>query len=101
MREVSFVDPRTQQATITSVNLSLSQFATCYENIRYYPTSDHRTAFHQTAEIQSRMALWRGAADKLEGWLVQRFEQNAHLGKIGFTDVLRSLWESKEGHTAC
>ncbi|KAH9937394.1 MSF1-domain-containing protein [Fomitopsis serialis] len=71
VREVSFVDPRTQQATS-------------------HP--DHRTAFHQTAEIQSRMALWRGAADRLEGWLVQRFEQNAQLGKIGFTD---------EGHAAC
>ncbi|CCM00318.1 uncharacterized protein FIBRA_02348 [Fibroporia radiculosa] len=90
VREISFVDPRTRNATITSVNLSLSQFATCYESIRYTPTSDGRTAFVQTAEIQSRMALWRGAADKLEGWLVQRFEQNAQLGKVGFTDVLRS-----------
>ena len=101
VREVSFIDPRTQQATITSVNLSLSQFATCYENIRYSPTSDTRTAFHQSAEIQSRMALWKGAADKLEHWLVQRFEQNAQLGKMGFTDVLRSLWEAREGHAAC
>lgn len=101
VREVSFIDPRTQQATITSVNLSLSQFATCYESIRYSPTSDTRTAFYQSAEIQSRMTIWKGAADKLEHWLVQRFEQNAQLGKMGFTDVLRSLWESREGHVAC
>lgn len=43
------------------------------------------------------MTLWRSATDRLEHWLVQRFEQNAHLGKIGFTDVLRSMWEAKDG----
>lgn len=96
MREISFVDPATQNATITSVNLSLSQFATCFERIQYSPASSGRTAFSQTAEIQARMALWRTAADGLERWLVQRFEQNAHLGKLGFTDVLRTLWEERQ-----
>jgi hypothetical protein len=41
------------------------------------------------------MAIWRSAADGLERWLVQRFEQNANLGKLGFTDVLRTLWEER------
>ena len=35
-------------------------------------------------------------ADKLEVWLAERFEQNALRGKLGFSDVLRSLWEGKE-----
>ena len=96
VREVSFVDPATQTATITSVNLSLSQFATCYESIRYSPAPGGKTAFSQTAEIQARVALWRSAADKLENWLVQRFEQNAQLGKLGFSDVLRNMWENKQ-----
>ena len=96
MREISFVDPATQTATITSVNLSLSQFATCYENIRYSPAPGNRTAFIQTAEIQARVALWRSVADRLENWLVQRFEQNAQLGKLGFSDVLRNMWENKQ-----
>jgi len=96
VREVSFVDPAKQTATITSVNLSLSQFATCYESIRYSPASLGMTKFEQTAEIQARMALWRSAADKLENWLVQRFEQNAQLGKLGFSDVLRQLWETRQ-----
>jgi hypothetical protein len=39
------------------------------------------------------MVMWRTAADKLENWLAMRFEQNAQLGKVGFTDVLRQLWE--------
>jgi hypothetical protein len=102
VREISFIDSATQSATITSVNLSLSQFATCYERIRYSPAaSGEKTAFLQTAEIQARMALWRSAADRLEHWLVQRFEQNAQLGKVGFTDVLQSMWnDAKERHPA-
>jgi hypothetical protein len=32
---------------------------------------------------------------------VQRFEQNAQLGKVGFTDVLQSMWnDAKERHPA-
>ncbi|KAG6919587.1 hypothetical protein DXG01_004251 [Tephrocybe rancida] len=96
VREISFVDPSTQNATITSVNLSLSQFATCFERIQYSPMSHSRTSFSQTAEIQARMAVWRAAADGLERWLVQRFEQNAQLGKSAFTDVLRTLWEERQ-----
>jgi len=95
VREISFVDPASQRVTITSVNLSLSQFATCFEQIHYTPQTRTSTAFHQTAEIQARLSLWRSAADGLEKWLVQRFEQNAQLGKTGFTEILRNLWEER------
>ncbi|PAV22247.1 MSF1-domain-containing [Pyrrhoderma noxium] len=104
VREVSFIDPATQTCSITSVNLSLSQFATCNERILYSPSTSHprsQTAFSQTAEIQARMALWRSVSDKLEHWLAERFEQNALKGKLGFSDVLRSLWEGKEQHAVC
>ncbi|KAI0320448.1 MSF1-domain-containing protein [Amylostereum chailletii] len=93
VREISFVDPSTQSTTISSVNLSLSQFATCNESIRYSPTTDGHTRFEQIAEIEARVAMWRAATDKLEHWLADRFEQNAQLGKVGFSDVLRRLWE--------
>ncbi|TFK30754.1 MSF1-domain-containing protein [Coprinopsis marcescibilis] len=99
VREISFVDPATQNTTITSVNLSLSQFATCYEVVQYTPLTPNRTNFHQTAEIQARLALWRSAADGLEKWLVQRFEHNAQLGKTAFTDVLRTLWEERQAQS--
>ncbi|KAF8349792.1 PRELI-like family-domain-containing protein [Amanita rubescens] len=95
VREISFVDPANQNATMTSVNLSLSQFATCFEQVQYSPALPGRTSFSQTAEIQARMAMWRSAADGLERWLLQRFEQNAHLGKLAFSDVLRTLWEER------
>lgn len=103
VREVSFVDPAAQDCSITSVNLSLSQLATCYEVIRYRPSPTHplkQTVFTQTAEIQARMALWRSMQDRVEQWLAERFKQNALKGKLGFTDVLRSLWEGKEQHPA-
>lgn len=47
------------------------------------------------------MTLWRSAGDGLEKWLVQRFEQNAQLGKAGFTDVLHQLWKEREGAALC
>jgi PRELI-like family len=98
VREISFVDPRSQTATITSVNLSLSQVATCLERIQYTPARNGRTYFAQSAAIEARIHMWRTAADKLENWLADRFAQNAQLGKMAFMDVLSSMWESKEQH---
>jgi hypothetical protein len=65
--------------------MSLSQVATCDEFIRYAPVRGMpgQTTFTQTATIQTRMTLWRAAADRLEQFLVERFEQNAELGKLG------------------
>jgi hypothetical protein len=100
VREVSFVDPAAQDVTVTSINMSLSQFATCNEFIRYSPAGQSRTQFVQTAEIESRMTSWRILADKVEDWLVQRFEQNAQLGKMGFNEVLRTLREQSDRQLA-
>ncbi|KAF7310569.1 PRELI/MSF1 domain-containing protein [Mycena chlorophos] len=100
VREISFVDPARQTVDITSINLSLAQFATCLERIQYTPAPDNRTTFAQTAEIQARFTAWRTAADGLERWLVQRFEQNAQLGKLGFTDVLRALEQRQTAATS-
>ncbi|KAJ3776004.1 hypothetical protein FB446DRAFT_701093 [Lentinula raphanica] len=69
VQEISFIDPWTQNATITSENLSLSQFATCLEQIRYSPSSTpSRTVSLQTAEIQAQIAqqiVWK--SDWLSG----------------------------------
>lgn len=100
VREICFVDPRTQEATISSVNMSLAQFATCNEFIKYSPAPDGRTTFTQTAEIEAHLSGWRMLADKFEGWLVQRFEQNAQLGKVGFSEVLRTLQLASEQQLA-
>jgi PRELI-like family len=96
VREISFIDPASQTATITSVNLSLSQFATCLERIQYVPSGDGQTVFSQSAEIQARVRMLRTVGDKLETWLADRFAQNAQLGKMAFTDVLSRMWEVKD-----
>ena len=100
VREISFVDPTSQTTTISSVNLSLAQFAVCNEMIRYSPNGSNRTKFSQTAEIETRVEMWRSVADRFEGWLAGRFEQNAEKGKEGFTDVLSRLWRQDEPQPA-
>lgn len=99
VREVSFVDPSTSRTTVTSVNLSLSQYITVLETLSYEPapsdTAASKTLFRQTAEIQSRMS-WKSVGDRLEAWCVDRFSTNAALGRLGFEHVLRSLREPSE-----
>ena len=80
----------------------MSEFATCHENITYTPDlvdPTRQTLFSQTAEIQSRLGLWKSATQKLETWLAERFEQNAEKGKVGFTDVLKGMWGSRSEDT--
>jgi len=86
VREVSFVDPKNRTTSVHSVNLSLSQYVTCLERIRYtpHPGLPHKTLFTQTAEIQTRVRLWKNMSDKLETWMTERFGQNAALGRLGF-----------------
>lgn len=55
-----------------------------------------KTVFTQSAEIQARLAVWRSLSDRMEQWMAERFAQNAQKGRLGFSDVLRSLWDGKE-----
>jgi len=99
VREVSFVDPQTCRTTITSVNLSLSQYMTVLEQITYEPSKTNpstHTQFKQTAEIQARMGKWKSLSDRLESWSVERFQTNAQLGRQGFEHVLRALCEQQQ-----
>jgi len=98
VREVTFVDPITQQTSIVSTNMSMSQYLTCLERISYTPSPTaplEKTLFSQTAEIQTRMPLLKSLANKLEQWSCERFGDNARLGRIGFESVLRNLWETR------
>jgi len=98
VREVSFVNPQNRTTSIHSVNLSLSQYVTCLERIHYtpHPTSSDKTQFSQTAEIQTRMRLWRNMSDNLESWMTERFGQNAALGRLGLEGVLERLWSNEK-----
>lgn len=93
MREVSFVDPITQHTSLTTINLSMSQYLTVLERIHYLPSAGNpdATEFHQTAEIQATRGTWRALADRLERWSVERITQNAQAGREGFDYVLRTF----------
>jgi hypothetical protein len=98
VREVSFVDTSTRRTTMTTVNLSLSQYINVLERIEYEPSpaeSLTKTVFNQTADIQARLNLWKTLGNQLERFSAQRFGDNAKRGREGFEDVLRSLWEQK------
>lgn len=95
VREISFVDPATQRTTITSVNLSLSQYVSVLESISYTPSpsSPHsKTKFDQSVAIQARMgSVWKSVGSQLEKWSAQRFGDNAAAGRLGFESVLVNM----------
>jgi len=93
VREVSFVDPARQHTSLTTVNLSMSQYLTVLEKIHYVPSrlSPGSTEFHQSAEIQAARGTWRTLAGRLERWSVERITQNADSGRRGFEHVLETF----------
>ncbi|KAH7104744.1 MSF1-domain-containing protein [Auriculariales sp. MPI-PUGE-AT-0066] len=93
VREVSFVDPVSRHTSLTTVNLSMSQYLTVLEKIHYVPSplDSGATQFHQTAEIQARRGMWRTLAERLERWSAERITQNADSGRKGFEFVLETF----------
>jgi len=103
MREISFVDPKTRTTTLTTVNLSLSEYMTVVERISYVPSiafPKTRTQFRQVAEIKARAALWKSLGEKMENISLDRFKENAIKGKEGFEGVLRRLFGAEESEKA-
>lgn len=66
------------------------------ESISYSPShnaAQNQTTFTQSAEIVARGALWKSFADKLEAFSLEQFIGNAAKGRVGFENVLSSLWD--------
>ncbi|KAI8583494.1 hypothetical protein K450DRAFT_221471 [Umbelopsis ramanniana AG] len=85
VREVAIIDPKTKTMTLSSKNLTLSNILSCEESITYtqHPTIPEKTLF----------------SHMIEDWSVQRFQQNALLGREAFSKVLERfvvLAEAKE-----
>ncbi|CAO3691859.1 unnamed protein product [Umbelopsis ramanniana] len=100
VREVAIIDPRTKTMTLDSKNLTLSNILSCEESITYtqHPTSPEKTLFSQQATISAGSAVSR-MASMIEDWSVQRFQQNALIGRDAFAKVLERfvvLAEAKE-----
>lgn len=101
VREISEVDLSTKTLTMKSANMTMSHLLLVNETVVYRPDPtmpDKRTLFEQEAEITAFLS-WNSICNKIEEWSVERFGQNAKVGKSGFELVLKSLtekWDESE-----
>ncbi|PRT55797.1 Protein UPS2, mitochondrial [Wickerhamiella sorbophila] len=88
VREVSEVDPKNKVLVMRSQNLTFSNILSVYETVTYRPdpTNSGVTLFHQHAEFEAYLA-WRKLCHKVEDFSVDRFVQNASLGRKAFESV--------------
>lgn len=93
VREVSEVDPKLKTLTLRSVNLTMNSLLSVYETVVYAPNAadpHNSTDFSQEAQITA-YASFKRLCNKIEEWSVDRFHQNALLGKEGFESVLQKV----------
>lgn len=95
VREISEIDLNTKKLIMKSSNLTMNHLLLCNETVIYTPDSAQRTRFHQEAEFTA-FASFSRICDKIEEWSVERFNQNAVKGKLGFESVLEVLTEKWE-----
>lgn len=94
VRELSEVDLKTKTLVMKSANMTMSHLLLVNETVTYKPDPAElqKTIFQQEAEITAFL-LFSGICNKIEEWSVERFGQNAKIGKKGFECVLRALTE--------
>lgn len=89
--ETSYVDPAAKKVTMCSMNMTWSDLLNVRETCIYQPSNaspEHKTTFHQRAEITALCGGWQKIKNSIEQFTVERFQQNAAKGKEGFEMVL-------------
>ncbi|KAF2197564.1 MSF1-domain-containing protein [Delitschia confertaspora ATCC 74209] len=89
--ETSYVDPVQKKVTMCSMNVTYSDILSVRETCVYQPSTSSPTAktnFHQHAQITALCGGWQKIKNSMEKFTVERFEQNAKVGKEGFEMVL-------------
>lgn len=92
VREVSEVDLINKTLVMMSSNLTMNHLLLVNETVVYRPGPLNTTTFTQSAEITA-FKMMSKICDKVEEWSVERFGQNAKLGKVAFESVLGALSE--------
>lgn len=98
VREVSEVDLVNRKLIMKLANMTLLNLLLVNETVVYTPDERMpagRTLFQQEAEITA-FSPFSGICNKIEDWSVERFGQNAQVGKRGFEGVLELVaqrWE--------
>ncbi|CAI7582528.1 unnamed protein product [Penicillium pancosmium] len=86
--EVSYVDPVSKKVTMCSNNLTWSNVLNVRETVTYQPSSSATTQFTQEAKITALCGGWQKIKNKVEEASVERFKENAIIGREGFETVL-------------
>lgn len=89
--EVSYVDPATKKVTMCSNNLTWSNVLNVRETVTYQPSPidpSATTQFTQEAKITALCGGWQKIKNKVEEASVERFRENALIGREGFETVL-------------
>lgn len=89
VREISILDPRNRTVTLQSRNLTCANLVVCDETVTYaqHPREEGKTVFTQEAYISSGSSLSR-VSSYIEDFSIQRFRENAAVGRAGFEKVL-------------
>lgn len=91
--ETSYVDPAAKKLTLCSMNMTWADLLNVRETCTYQPSpsnsaSKPKTQFTQRAEITALCGGWQKIKNSIEQFTVERFQQNAAMGKEGFEMVL-------------
>ena len=89
--EVSYVDPTNKKVTMFSTNLTWSNAISVNETVVYEPHPNEpetKTQFKQEAKITALCGGWQKIKNGIEDATVERFGQNAEMGRQGFETVL-------------
>lgn len=93
VREVSQVDAKKKELVLRSINMTMNHLLQVYEIVSYTPnpsSPSKETVFKQEAQITA-YASFRRLCNKIEDWSIERFGQNAQLGRAGFESVLEKV----------
>lgn len=93
VRELSEVDLVNKTLIMKSANMTMCNLLLVKETVTYKPDpgmESMRTQFTQEAEFTAFLSF-KSICNKLEEWSVERFGQNALVGKKGFESVLKTL----------
>jgi hypothetical protein len=86
--ETSYVDPKSQEVTMTSSNMTFSNIINVQETVVYKPLSTTKTQFVQQAKITAVCGGWQKIKNAVEDASVTAFSENARKGREGFESVL-------------
>ncbi|PIA18990.1 protein MSF1 [Coemansia reversa NRRL 1564] len=98
--EYSEVDPRQRTLEMQSQNMTYSNLLSVGEHIVYkpHPEQPQHTTFTQSAELKACGAMFR-LATKIEDICWNRFNDNAHIGRLGLEQVLSKILAERQALT--